>query len=97
MLASCAVACSASTTFFALLCTYLLLSMMLPSEAKWPLDQGARAVYVIENLLLMPGMFDIVPMMTVAWTLSYEVFYYALIPIIVGGFGMARGGRRRGC
>ena len=75
-------------TFFALLCTYLLLSMMLPSEAKWPLDQGARAVYVIENLLLMPGMFDIVPMMTVAWTLSYEVFYYALIPIIVGGFGM---------
>ncbi|HWE23142.1 MAG TPA: acyltransferase [Myxococcales bacterium] len=75
-------------TFFALFCTYVVLSIMLPSEAKWPPGQGARAIYLIENLLLMPGMFDIVPMMTVAWSLSYEVFYYALIPMLVGVLGM---------
>ena len=75
-------------TFFALLCTYVVLSVMLPSEARWPPGQGARLVYLIENLLLMPGMFDIVPIMTVAWSLSYEVFYYAVVPVLVGTLGM---------
>lgn len=75
-------------TFVAMLGTYILLGVLLPSEAKWPPGQGARLVYVIENLLLMPGMFDIVPIMTVAWSLGYEVFYYALIPVVVGVLGM---------
>jgi peptidoglycan/LPS O-acetylase OafA/YrhL len=38
--------------------------------------------------LLLPGLFDIQPIITVAWSLSYEFFYYLLIPLLVFALGM---------
>jgi len=37
----------------------------------------------LQNLLLLPGIFDIKPIIVVAWSLSYEVFYYIAIPCLV--------------
>lgn len=70
-------------TFLALMCLYLLLSFIFPSESKLPENWQEATVYVIQCLLLLPGLFDIEPMMTVAWTLSYEMFFYLLVPILI--------------
>ena len=40
-------------------------------------------IYIVQNALLLPGLFDIKPIITVAWSLSYEVFYYITIPFLV--------------
>jgi peptidoglycan/LPS O-acetylase OafA/YrhL len=77
-------------TFLVMLVVYLGLSFIVPSESKLPEGPFAAIAYVVENVLLLPGMFRITPIMTVAWSLSYEVFYYAMIPLLVGVLGLRR-------
>jgi exopolysaccharide production protein ExoZ len=67
--------------FIAVYLMYLILSFLFPFESKIPKD-GAL-IYLLQNFLLLPGIFQIEPMITVAWSLSYEVFYYVTMPIIV--------------
>lgn len=69
-------------TFLAVFAIYLALSMVLPSYSKLP-AQG-RLSYIAANLLLLPGVFPIQPLITVAWSLSYEIFFYLSLPVIVG-------------
>jgi peptidoglycan/LPS O-acetylase OafA/YrhL len=66
----------------------------MPSENKLPPGTVPAAIYVLQNALLLPGMLDITPIMTVAWSLSYEVFFYAAIPALVIVLRM-HGWRRR--
>ncbi len=75
-------------TFLCIFGTYLVLCFLLPGESKLPPLRGAAILYVLENALLLPGMFSITPLVTVAWSLSYEVFFYALIPLLVAAMGM---------
>jgi len=75
-------------TFLVMFSVYLALSKLAPGENKLPPGRLAALVYIVENALLLPGMFDIKPLMTVAWSLSYEVFYYAFIPLLVGALAM---------
>jgi exopolysaccharide production protein ExoZ len=70
-------------TFLVVFSIYLLASVATPSESKLPHSGAALGVYVMQNLLLMPGLFDIVPVITVAWSLSYECFFYLLIPFLI--------------
>jgi exopolysaccharide production protein ExoZ len=67
--------------FLAVLAIYVALSLALPAESKLPSD-GA-ATYLLLNILLLPGIFPIEPIITVAWSLSYEMFFYLTIPILV--------------
>jgi exopolysaccharide production protein ExoZ len=70
-------------TFLAVFAVYLALSIALPSQSKIP-DTGA-ALYLLQNLLMLPGMVpSIEPMITVAWSLSFEMFFYLSVPLIVG-------------
>lgn len=69
----------AFTTVFAM---YVALSLLLPAESKVP-KEGA-ALYLLENYLLLPGLLPIHPMITVAWSLSYEMFCYLVLPAMVG-------------
>jgi exopolysaccharide production protein ExoZ len=71
-------------TFLAVFAIYLAMSLLIPSKSKLPADMGAAVWYLVQNLLLLPGMFNIEPLITVAWSLSYEFFYYLLIPVLVG-------------
>jgi exopolysaccharide production protein ExoZ len=66
---------------------YVALSFAFPAESKIPANLGGAAVYLLQNFLLLPGIFPIPPLVTVAWSLSYEMFYYLLLPalILVGG------------
>lgn len=69
-------------TFAAVFVLYLLLSALFPSESKIPSDV-AGVWYVLQNALLLPGVFEIEPMITVAWSLSYEAFAYLTIPVMI--------------
>jgi peptidoglycan/LPS O-acetylase OafA/YrhL len=69
-------------TFTAVFVIYLVFSVIFPTESK--IYAGWKGfVYVIQNYFLMPGLFDIEPIITVAWSLSYEFFYYLLIPALI--------------
>lgn len=70
--------------FLVVLALYTALSFLFPGESKLPASAAAAARYVVANLLLLPGLFPIQPMITVAWSLSYEMFYYLLIPGVIG-------------
>jgi exopolysaccharide production protein ExoZ len=72
--------------FLAVFAMYLVLSLVFPAENKIPAGATQAAAYLIENLLLLPGLFPIEPMITVAWSLSYEMLYYLAIPLLIGLF-----------
>ncbi|HYO76003.1 MAG TPA: acyltransferase [Thermoanaerobaculia bacterium] len=69
--------------FLAVFALYLLLSYVFPSQSKIPAEPGAAAVYILQNLLLLPGLFPIQAIVSVAWSLSYEFFYYLALPALV--------------
>ena len=60
----------------------------MPQYSRIPAE--APLGYLFANLLLLPGLFPIEPMITVAWSLSYEMFFYLCLPMIVSGFGLRR-------
>ncbi len=75
-------------TFLCVLAIYLMLSMFFPEENKIPARPLAAAIYILQNALLLPGIFHIQPIITVAWSLSYELFYYLSLPVLVMMLGM---------
>ena len=77
-------------TFLVVFAVYFVLSFVFPRESSIP-AQGAVA-YVAANLLLLPGLFPIKPMITVAWSLSYEMFFYLCLPLVVTLFQLRRRG-----
>lgn len=74
--------------FMCLLAVYMLLSFVLPGESKFPPGFGPGTRYLLANILLLPGLTAIEPIITVAWSLSYEFFYYLIIPLIIGVLGL---------
>lgn len=76
--------------FLAVFAAYVLLSVLLPQESKIPAGAGPAALYLAQNLLLLPGIFQIDPVITVAWSLSYEMFYYLVTPLAVYAFSLRK-------
>jgi exopolysaccharide production protein ExoZ len=68
--------------FTAVFVIYIILSLAFPEKSKIPIADD-WIVYLFQNFLLMPGIFNIEPMITVAWSLSYEFFYYLTIPLVI--------------
>lgn len=69
--------------FAAVFVAYLALSFLVPGESKLPADPYEMLLYVAENFLMLPGLFPIRPMIAVAWSLSFEVFFYLALPLCV--------------
>jgi peptidoglycan/LPS O-acetylase OafA/YrhL len=67
------------------------LAIALANEAvvhsgKLPTGVVPALAYLIGNLLFLPGLFPIIPLLTVAWSLSYEVFFYVVTAaLVIGG------------
>jgi peptidoglycan/LPS O-acetylase OafA/YrhL len=76
--------------FITVFLTYIFLSFVFPAENKIPSGAIDGAIYLIQNFFLLPGLFPIEPMITVAWSLSYEMFYYLVTPVIIGLFGLRK-------
>ena len=67
--------------FLAVFAIYVALSYALPSQSKLPDGLWPQIQHIAANLALLPGVFPIEPIMTVAWTLSYELAFYIFLPI----------------
>jgi peptidoglycan/LPS O-acetylase OafA/YrhL len=78
--------------FGAVFLLYLALSFALPGENKIPANAGDGARYLAENFLLLNGFSHAAPMIAVAWSLSYEMLYYLMLPWLIAVFGLRRRG-----
>ena len=76
--------------FLAVFAIYFVLSLVMPSIGRLPQAAGDAAVYVLQNLLLLPGLWPTEPLITVAWSLSYEMFFYLVTPLIIAALGLRR-------
>jgi len=74
--------------FLVVFATYIALSFVFPAENRIPHGTAAASGYLLANALLLPGLFPIVPLITVAWSLSYEMFFYLLIPVVILTFAL---------
>lgn len=72
--------------FLVVFAIYLVLSWVMPSQSKLPQGTAEALRYILWNVLLLPGIFTIEPLITVAWSLSYELFYYLIIPLVISVF-----------
>lgn len=71
-------------SFLAVFLLYLVLSLCFPQASKLRGQNGISEVgYIIQNLLLLPGIFHITPIITLAWSLSYEFFFYLTASILI--------------
>jgi peptidoglycan/LPS O-acetylase OafA/YrhL len=69
--------------FLVMLAIYAVLELISGAEGKLPHTRLEIAIYFAQNVLLLPGIFSIKPLITVSWSLSFEIFYYLSIPILV--------------
>ncbi|WP_051958658.1 acyltransferase family protein [Janthinobacterium sp. RA13] len=72
---------------------YLLLSWALPSESRIPAAWPQAVAYLTSNFLLLSGFTAAPPFISVAWSLSYEMLYYLLIPLLILVFDLRRRSR----
>jgi peptidoglycan/LPS O-acetylase OafA/YrhL len=68
----------------------LQLGIALASASGGGLPSGGwdRAWLLLANLLLLPGLFTIDPIVIVAWSLSYEMAFYLVLPPLVAALGL---------
>lgn len=69
-------------TFLFVLALYICTMLTFRFTSKLPGPAGRDVLYIFSNLLLLPGLFPIVPIITVAWSLSYELLYYIAMPVL---------------
>lgn len=69
--------------FLAVLSCYLVISIVIPSQSKLPGSPTAAMKYILENLIFLPGLWPITPIVTVAWSLSFEFAFYLFVPLAV--------------
>jgi exopolysaccharide production protein ExoZ len=77
--------------FLSVLVFYLAISPFLHQIATSPARYSNRITgtwagvifYVFENVLFLPGVFPVAPIMNVAWSLSYEWAFYLLLPLFI--------------
>lgn len=74
--------------FSVVFCLYLALSLALPRESRIPAAPLQGVLYLAENYLLLAGFGHQQPMVTVSWSLSYEMAYYLAMPLLIAAFGL---------
>lgn len=68
--------------FLCVLGITIALSLAAPDHGRLQGSPSSALGYVLQNLLLLPGIFRIEPIVTVAWSLSYEFFFYLSMPLL---------------
>ena len=82
--------------YFLMTGIYLAGCLLIPNMSKIPPGGHNAALFVLANLLFLPGLLPIQPLMDVAWTLSFIVYFYfveALLARVFQFAGVSRGGR----
>ena len=68
----------------------LALTILVPIPHKIPSEPWHAAAYLAANLALLPGLIPMVGIVDVAWSLSYEMFYYLATAGLVPGTRLNR-------
>ncbi|MGZ8378591.1 MAG: acyltransferase family protein [Gemmatirosa sp.] len=68
-------------TYLAVLSLYLVMGEALSGRTRLP--KNGTLEYLLQNVLLLPGVLPITPIITVAWSLSFEIFFYVGIAALV--------------
>lgn len=76
--------------FIAVFAGHLAAGLFVPSLSKLAGSTLDRALYLIANFLMLPGVLPIIPIITVAWSLSYELFFYLSLPLLIRVLAMNR-------
>ncbi len=76
--------------FLAIFAIALAITILVPIPGKIPEGAAAATAYLLANLALLPGLFPIVGIVDVAWSLSYEMFFYFATAALVLGFRLHR-------
>ncbi len=82
--------------FLAVFAPMLALALLAPIPGRLPDGVAGGTLGILANLLFLPGLLPMPAVVTVAWSLSYEVFFYVVTAAVVLGLGMhgmARGRR----
>ncbi|MFN0186032.1 MAG: acyltransferase family protein [Aquabacterium sp.] len=56
--------------------------------AEVPVDPLSAGLVILANLLFIPGVFAMDAIMTVAWSLSWEMAFYLVLGLLVPGLGL---------
>jgi peptidoglycan/LPS O-acetylase OafA/YrhL len=74
----------------------LALTILTRVPDKIPPDPWPAAIYLAANLALLPGLLPMPAIVTVAWSLSYEMFFYLVTAglVLTTGMSAMRPGRR---
>lgn len=67
---------------------YVALSFAKPELSKIPAGVLPGLGYLGLNFAMLPGIVPVEPMITVAWSLSYEIAYYLAIPAAIAVLGL---------
>lgn len=74
--------------FLVVLALQLGIALVSASGGGLPAGGWDRATLLLANLLLLPGLFTIEPIVIVAWSLSYEMAFYLILPPLVALLGL---------
>lgn len=75
-------------TYFTIFALYVALSFLFPTFSKIPGSASQAIIYLVQNMLLLPGVFNIPPLISVAWIMSYELFWILILPLMLSGLRM---------
>lgn len=62
--------------YLVMVALYIAGSVLLPHMSKLPADRGEWPLYLLQTVLLLPGIVPAKPLMDVSWTLSFIVLFY---------------------
>jgi peptidoglycan/LPS O-acetylase OafA/YrhL len=71
--------------FLAVFAFYVVVCQLAPSLARVGSEERHSLPYLALNLLLLPGFVNISPLVSVAWSLSYEWYFYLALPLVILG------------
>lgn len=70
--------------FLVVFLVYIPLSFIFPGENKIPGPADDALIYLVANFfLLVPMLVPFDPLVNVTWSLSYEMFFYVLTPLLI--------------
>ncbi|MBC5798684.1 MAG: acyltransferase [Candidatus Eremiobacteraeota bacterium] len=81
-------------TFLAIFAVYIVLMGLHIGPSKLPHGAPNVARYLVANLLLLPGIFNIPAIIAAAWSLSYEFSFYIALPLVTITLALNRWRRR---
>jgi peptidoglycan/LPS O-acetylase OafA/YrhL len=78
--------------YLVVLAIYVVLMLIDPHKSKLPADTVAAVIYIVECALLVPAFFGHEPIVGIAWSLTYEMLFYLLLPLLIVVTGLRQRG-----